>query len=249
MRYAIGCRAACAILAMISLWTASPARADAPDLRATQLAVSGGLGPGGGNQIVVTVAYDSNDQFLAFPAFRVTLRVTRDGYDQSYHETVTMTGPQLDQTPPSGVFTATFGAVVFPQAGTYQVRVYVDDTNIVPETDELTDGGQPGGGGAGLYGTVDTGSNNYLSYNCLPNDAGTGGCTALPLLLTPTPGRVIGRQPEPDCPAPYHVVAPDGRCVWSCGQGTQPDAASGICVCQPRLLPAGSDRFGRLICQ
>lgn len=248
MGYAAACRLVCAALAA-ALATAGSARAEAPDLRATQLATATGLGAGSANQLVVTVAYDSNEQFLPVPAFRVTLRVTRNDYDQFYHETVTMTGPQLDQTPPSGVFTATFGTVAFPEAGTYQVRVYVDDTNIVSETDELNTGGQPGGGGAGLYGSVNTDSNNYLSYNCLPNAAGNGGCTTLPVLLNPIPGRVIGRQPEPACEGPYHVVAPDGRCVWSCGQGTQPDTASGTCVCQPRLSPAGRDRFGRLMCQ
>ncbi len=51
-----------------------------------------------------------------------------------------------------------------------------------------------------------------------------------------------------DCPAPYHVTASDGRCVWSCSQGTQPDQASGQCVCQAGLEETGTDQFGRRVC-
>ncbi len=240
-------RAAAAVLLATLLVLPAVALADAPDLRATQLTPSGGLGPGGGNTLIVTVAYDSNEQFLPLPAFRVTLRVSGNGHDQSYHETITLTGPQLDQTPPSGVHTATFTGVTFPAAGTYQVRVYADDTNVVPETDELHDGGQPAGGGAGQYGTVNTDSNNYLSFNCLPNASGTGGCTTLPVLLQPIPGRVV--EPAPACPRPYRVIAADGRCVWSCGAGTQPEPRTNTCVCQPGHREAGTDRFGRRVCQ
>lgn len=50
------------------------------------------------------------------------------------------------------------------------------------------------------------------------------------------------------CPAPYHVLANDGRCVWSCGAGTQPDNASNECVCQPGLVQTGTDQFGRRQC-
>ena len=50
-----------------------------------------------------------------------------------------------------------------------------------------------------------------------------------------------------DCPGPYHVATSDGRCVWSCSQGTQP-AASGECECQPGLVETGKDQFGRRVC-
>ena len=48
-------------------------------------------------------------------------------------------------------------------------------------------------------------------------------------------------------PGPYHVETSDGRCVWSCGPGTQP-GASGECVCQPGLVETGQDQFGRRVC-
>ena len=50
------------------------------------------------------------------------------------------------------------------------------------------------------------------------------------------------------CPRPYMVVASDGRCVWSCSQGTQPDPQTSQCVCQPGLFEVGQDQFGRRIC-
>jgi hypothetical protein len=172
------------------------------------------------------------------------LRVTGDDHDATYQQTVSLTGGMLDQTPGGGVFTAEFPDVAFPAPGTYQVRALVDDTNLVPETDELHEGGQPAGGGAGLYGTVDPGSNNVISRNCTPTGNDTGGCTTLPVLLEPLPVR-----PVVDCPGPYRVTAPDGRCVWSCGQGTEPDPATNTCVCQPRRSPIGTDRLGRRICR
>ncbi len=53
----------------------------------------------------------------------------------------------------------------------------------------------------------------------------------------------------PDCPKPYHVVAPDGRCVWSCSEGTTPDNKTNECVCKPGLKETGKDKFGRRVCQ
>ncbi|CAF4800246.1 unnamed protein product, partial [Rotaria sp. Silwood1] len=50
------------------------------------------------------------------------------------------------------------------------------------------------------------------------------------------------------CPKPYHVVTSDSRCVWSCGQGTQPDATTNECVCQDGYYETGTDQFGRRIC-
>ncbi|MCA8932869.1 MAG: hypothetical protein KDA49_10410, partial [Rhodospirillaceae bacterium] len=63
--------------------------------------------------------------------------------------------------------------------------------------------------------------------------------------------RVCGPQepPPPACPPPYHVQTSDGRCVWSCATGTQPDPASGQCVCQPGRAQIGQDQFGRRVCQ
>ncbi len=51
------------------------------------------------------------------------------------------------------------------------------------------------------------------------------------------------------CAGPYHVTAPDGRCVWSCGEGTTPSTATNECVCRPGLRVVGADRFGRRICR
>ncbi len=50
-------------------------------------------------------------------------------------------------------------------------------------------------------------------------------------------------QAEADCPGPYHVLATDGRCVWSCSQGTQP-APSGECECQAGLVETGQTNLG-----
>lgn len=50
------------------------------------------------------------------------------------------------------------------------------------------------------------------------------------------------------CVGPYHVFAPDGRCVWSCGTGTTPDNVSNQCVCQSGYIESGTDQFGRRIC-
>lgn len=55
---------------------------------------------------------------------------------------------------------------------------------------------------------------------------------------------------EPDCPAPYMVEAPDGRCVWSCGEGTRPaDDGQSVCVCVAGATQTGVDAFGRRVCR
>jgi hypothetical protein len=59
-------------------------------------------------------------------------------------------------------------------------------------------------------------------------------------------GRRVCSEPS-DCPGPYHVQTNDGRCVWSCGTGTQP-GASGECVCQQGLVETDQDQFGRRVC-
>ena len=52
-----------------------------------------------------------------------------------------------------------------------------------------------------------------------------------------------------NCPAPYHGIAQDGRCVWTCGVGTTPDSESNECVCRAGFVPAGLDQFGRITCE
>lgn len=67
------------------------------------------------------------------------------------------------------------------------------------------------------------------------------------------PGQPAGEPftgPRNQCSAPYHVTDAQGRCYWSCGEGTHPDAASNKCICSGSLyeipLP---DAFGRFICR
>lgn len=78
----------------------------------------------------------------------------------------------------------------------------------------------------------------------------------------------VNPQPSPDeqapsadpapsdeaCLEPYHVKAEDGRCVWSCSEGTEPDprgvnSNAAECVCKPGLVEVGTDRFGRRVCR
>lgn len=64
-------------------------------------------------------------------------------------------------------------------------------------------------------------------------------------------GKITTLRPSAACPGPYHVQTKDGRCVWSCSVGTQPDDPnnrSGQCVCQPGYLESGTDTFRRRIC-
>ena len=57
------------------------------------------------------------------------------------------------------------------------------------------------------------------------------------------------RPAAPRCVGPYHVQAPDGRCVWSCGVGTRPDFVTGQCACKEGHVEVGADRFGRRTCE
>lgn len=74
-----------------------------------------------------------------------------------------------------------------------------------------------------------------------------GGGGGFPMGDGPSP------TPEPSatggCVAPYHVLSNDGRCVWSCASGTEPDPTGGNeCVCAPGFVEVGTDVLGRRIC-
>ncbi|CAF2541686.1 unnamed protein product [Rotaria sp. Silwood2] len=58
--------------------------------------------------------------------------------------------------------------------------------------------------------------------------------------------RLVKRQTT--CSKPYHVLTSDNRCVWSCGEGTQPDSTTNECVCQVGYYQTGTDQFGRRVC-
>ncbi|CAF2388729.1 unnamed protein product [Rotaria sp. Silwood2] len=58
----------------------------------------------------------------------------------------------------------------------------------------------------------------------------------------------FGRRVCTICPTPYHVLTSDNRCVWSCGEGTEPDSTTNECVCQNGYHKTGTDQFGRRIC-
>ena len=51
------------------------------------------------------------------------------------------------------------------------------------------------------------------------------------------------------CPTPYMKASPDGRCVWSCSEGTKPDKTTWQCICRSDKVAVGLDQFGRRICQ
>lgn len=51
------------------------------------------------------------------------------------------------------------------------------------------------------------------------------------------------------CLPPYQTTDASGRCVFTCGEGTVGDPASGQCVCANRgLVETGVDQFGRRVC-
>ncbi len=52
-----------------------------------------------------------------------------------------------------------------------------------------------------------------------------------------------------ECEEPYHVLASDGRCVWSCSEGTTPDNDSGECICKEGFVETDTDEFGRRVCE
>ena len=80
-------------------------------------------------------------------------------------------------------------------------------------------------------------------------DPASGECICRPGLeevATDDRGRRICAEP---CPGPYHGRSREGYCVWSCGEGTQPDDATGTCVCRPGHVQTGTDRGGRRVCR
>lgn len=65
-----------------------------------------------------------------------------------------------------------------------------------------------------------------------------------------TPAEPAKPAPAPEsasCVGPYHVLASDGRCVWSCSAGTTP-GDNNQCVCKEGYAETGTDQFGRRIC-
>ena len=103
--------------------------------------------------------------------------------------------------------------------------------------------GGDGAGGAGASGP-DGGGVTCGEQICDPgNQCCCGQCLTLDL-----PCQEPCEQPPPACEGPYHVTNAQGDCVWSCGEGTQPDTVSNECVCQPGLVEVGVDDFGRRIC-
>lgn len=41
----------------------------------------------------------------------------------------------------------------------------------------------------------------------------------------------------------------DGRCVWSCSEGTEPARDRQECVCTQGKTEVGQDTFGRRVCR
>lgn len=72
---------------------------------------------------------------------------------------------------------------------------------------------------------------------------------APPIPSAPPPLATDAGGPNKPCPEPYHGLAPDGRCVWSCAIGTEPDVATNECVCQPGREESGKDEFDRRVCK
>jgi hypothetical protein len=63
----------------------------------------------------------------------------------------------------------------------------------------------------------------------------------------------VAQQPEqpPNCPPPYQYLDSSVNppaCAWNCHQSTQPDPASGQCVCLPGTVEAGFLNDGRRYC-
>jgi len=64
-------------------------------------------------------------------------------------------------------------------------------------------------------------------------------------IITPPPPAV-----KSSCPLPYHVLNPDGSCIWSCAAGTRQDPLTNECVClNTSYKEAGKDSLGRRICK
>ncbi len=57
------------------------------------------------------------------------------------------------------------------------------------------------------------------------------------------------QPPAAECLPPYQTVGRDGRCVFTCGEGTVGNPATGECVCANRgLVETGVDDQGRRVC-
>ena len=56
--------------------------------------------------------------------------------------------------------------------------------------------------------------------------------------------RICGTR---EYPSPYYGLSRDGRCVFTCARGTQPDPASGECICRPGLDEVATDDRGQRI--
>jgi len=102
-------------------------------------------------------------------------------------------------------------------------------------------GGADGGGGSGGSGVTPPLCGGEVCGD--GNQCCCGSCLTLDL-----PCQSPCDPPPSVCEPPYHGLSPEGNCVWSCGQGTQPDSLSNECVCQPGLIEVGTDEFGRRIC-
>ncbi len=91
--------------------------------------------------------------------------------------------------------------------------------------------------------------NNNISESNEANNTFTTSVT-LPTTLLSSPQPTPSPTPSPtvSCPSPYHVLASDGRCVWSCGVGTQPDGVTNECKCQSGYTQTNTDSFGRRTC-
>ena len=68
---------------------------------------------------------------------------------------------------------------------------------------------------------------------------------AFVLVWLQLPGSAVA---QPVCSPPYKVQTADGRCVWSCAQGTQPDSTTNSCICQDGLVESAAKSRGRRIC-
>ena len=58
----------------------------------------------------------------------------------------------------------------------------------------------------------------------------------------------VGVASAANCKGPYRKLVPDGRCVWSCAEGTLPDQVSNSCVCKSGLKQKSFDQYGRRVC-
>ena len=128
---------------------------------------------------------------------------------------------------------------------------------IIDEESEAGGGSSTGGGSSSSSSSSSSGGASCGDAIC---DAGTVCCNASCGVCTP-PGEDCNtlacapcdlplerRGGQCVCPEPYHVQN-GPNCVWSCGEGTQPDAVSNECVCQPGFVEVGTDQFGRRVCE